>query len=74
MLLRVGHQQSRFWPILARFVEHYSLFGGPEVIAMIDEHRVVFMCWSSTLAVLGDYGLFHGLLLTDLGSLSDFHD
>ena len=30
-------------------------------------------CWSSTLAVLADSGPFHGLLLTVLGSQSDFH-
>ena len=30
--------------------------------------------WSSTLPVLADSGPFHGLLLTVLGSQSDFHD
>ena len=28
--LRVGHQHSLFWPILAHFVDYYSLFWGPE--------------------------------------------
>ena len=48
--LRVGHQHSQFWPILARFVDYYSLFWGPGVISMIDEHRGASMCRSSTLA------------------------
>ena len=25
--LRVGHQHSQFWPILARFLDYYSVFG-----------------------------------------------
>ena len=32
-----------------------------------------FTCGSSTLTVLADSGLFHGLLLTVLGSRIDFH-
>ena len=24
--LRVGHQHSQFWPILARFLDYYSIF------------------------------------------------
>ena len=71
MRLRVGHQHSQFWPILARFVDYYSLFWGLRVISTIDEPwarlRVI-------LAVLADYGQFHGLLLTILGSRSNFHD
>ena len=38
--LRVGHQHSQFWPILARFMDYYSLFWGLGVISMINEHRV----------------------------------
>jgi len=72
--LRVGHQQSQFRPIQARFVDYYSLFWGPGVISKIDEPRGAFMCRSSTLAVLADSRPFRELLLTDLGSLSDFHD
>ena len=30
MRLRVGHQQSQFWPILVRLVHYYSPFWGPE--------------------------------------------
>ena len=37
--LRVGHQHSQFWPILARFLDYYSVLG-PGVISMIDEHGV----------------------------------
>ena len=72
--LRVGHQHSQFWPILARFVDYYSLFLGAGVISMIDEPQGVLTCRSSTLAVLADSGPFHGLLLSVLGSRSDFHD
>ena len=74
MRLRVGHQHWQFWPILARFVDYYSLFWGPGVISMINEPWGAFTCWSSTLTVLADSGPFHGLLLTILGSQSDFHD
>ena len=55
------------------FVEYYSLFWGPGVIFTIDEPQGALTCRSSTLAVLADSGPFHGLLLTILGSRSDFH-
>ena len=113
MRLRLGHQQWQFWPILARFMDYYSLFLGPEVISMINKpwdvftrrssillvladsglfHRYYSLFWgprvitminkpwnastcrSSTLIVLADSGPFHGLLVTVLGSQSDFHD
>src|SRR6187399_2783937 len=72
--LRVGHQHSQYWPILARFVDYYSPFWGPGVISTINETRGAFTCRSSALAVLADSGLFRGLLLTVLGFRSDFHD
>ena len=72
--LRVGHQHWQFWPILARFMDYYSLFWGPGVISTIDEPQGALTCRSSTLAVLADSGPFRGLLLTVLGSRSDFHD
>ena len=72
--LRVGHQNSPFWLILARFVDYYSLFWGPGVISTIDEPRGALACRSSTVAVLADSGPFRGLLLTVSGSRSDFHD
>ena len=72
--LRVGHQHSQFWPILARFLDYYSRFWGPEAISIVIEAQGALTCRSSTLAVLADSGPFHGLLLIVLGSRSDFHD
>ena len=69
VLLRVGHQHSQFWPILAHFVDYYSLFCGPIVISTIDEPQGALTCRSSTLTVLADSGPFRGLLLTDLGPI-----
>ena len=67
MRLRVGHQHSQFWPILARFMDYYSLFWGPGVITTINKPWDASTCRSSTLAVLANSGPFHGLLLTVLG-------
>ena len=72
--LRVGHQHSQCSPILASFMDYYSLFRGPEAISIVIEPQGALICWSSTLAVLADYGPFHGVLLIVLGSRSDFHD
>ena len=72
--LRVGHQHSRFWTILARFMDYYSLFWGPEAISIVVEPQDAFTCRSSTLTVLADSGPLLGLLLTVLGSRSDFND
>ena len=63
MRLRVNHQLSQFWPILARFMDYYSLFWGPGVISTIDEPRGAFTCRSSALVILADSCPFHGLLL-----------
>ena len=71
--LHVRRQHSQFWPILTPFVDYYSPFWGPEAISIVVEPQGVLTCWSSTLAVLADSGPFHGLLLTVLGSQSDFH-
>ena len=71
--LRVGHQHSHIRPILVRFMHYYSAFWGPEAISTIDEPRCAFMCLSSTLTVLANSDMFRGLLLTVLGSRSDFH-
>ena len=68
-----GHQHWQFWPILARFIDYYSVFWGPGVISMINEPWGAFTCRSSTLAVLTDSDPFRGLLITILGSQSDFH-
>ena len=72
--LCVGHQHSQFWPILTRILDYYSLFWGFGEISTINELRGAFTCRSSTLTVLADSFLLHGLLLTVLGPRSDFHD
>ena len=72
--LSVGHQHSWFLSILARFMDYYSLFWSPGVMYTSNEPWAAFTSRSSTLVVLADSGPFLGLLLTDLGSLSDFHD
>ena len=72
MRLCVGHEHSQFWPILARFVDYYSLFCGPGVISTINEPWGAFTIWSSTLAGLVDSDAFHGLLLTVLGTQTGF--
>ena len=68
MRLRLGHQHSLFWLILARFVDYYSPFWGPRAITTINDSRGVFTCGSSTLAILAESGPFHGLLVTFWGS------
>ena len=72
--LRVRRQHSQFWPILTPFVDYYSPFWGPETISIVVEPQGALTCRSSTLAVLADSDPFRGLLLTVLGSRSDFHD
>ena len=71
--LCVGHQHSHIRAILIRFVHYYSAFWGPRVISTINKPPGVLTCWSPTLPVFADSGPFHGLLLTVLGSQSDFH-
>ena len=66
--LRVGHQHSHIRPILVRFMHYYSAFSGSRAISTIDEPRDAFMCSSSTLTVLANSDMFHGLLLTVLES------
>ena len=68
------YQHSQFWPILTRFVDYYSPFWGPKVISILVRPQGALMCRSSILLVLADSGPFRGLLLTVLGSRSDFHD
>ena len=50
------------------------LFWVPEAISIVVEPQGALTCRSSTLAILADFGPFRGLLLTILGSWSDFHD
>src|SRR6187399_1038679 len=66
--LCVGYQHAQYWPILASFVDYYSLFWGPGVISRIYEPRGMFTCRSTTLVVFVDSDPFRGLLLTVLGS------
>ena len=50
--LCVGHERWQFWPILARFMDYYSMFWGAGVVSMLNESCGAFTCRSSTLAVL----------------------
>ena len=65
--MRVGRQDSQFWPILARF-RTITQFWHPEVISTIDKPYGALTCRSSTITVLADSGPFGALLLTVLGS------
>ena len=47
---------------------------GPEAISTVVQPQGALTCRSSTLAVLADSDPFRGLLLTILGSWSDFYD
>ena len=58
---------------MTRFVDYYSLFWGPGVISTINEPLSEFTCRSSLILGLSDSGLFHGILLTVLGSQNAFH-
>src|SRR3954469_15520880 len=68
---------GRFWPVSWAINHSYmgysSPFWVPGVISTIDEPHGAFTCRSSTIAVLADSGLFHGLLITILGPRNDFH-
>ena len=70
--LCVGPQHSQFCPILARFLDYYSLFWGPGEVSTINEPRGAFTIRSSTLAVLADFDPFHDLLLTALWPQTGF--
>ena len=74
MRLRARRQPSQFWPILTRFVNYYSPFWDRKAISIVIEPQGALTCRSSTVTVLADSGPFCGLLLTFLGSQSDFHD
>ena len=63
MCLRVGHQHSQFWPILARFMDYYSPFWGPKAISMVVEFQGALTRRSSTIIVWADSGPFLRLLL-----------
>ena len=61
---------GRLWPVSWTITQ----FWGPGVISTTDGHRGAFMCRSSALTVLADSVPFHGVLLTDLGSVTNLHD
>ena len=63
MRLRVGHQHSQFWPILARSMDYYSPLWGPKAISVVVELQGALTCPSSTITVWADSGPFLGLLL-----------
>ena len=69
-----GHQHSHIRPILVRFVHYYSVFWGPKAISMVVKPQAALTCRSARIAVWDDSSPFLGLLLTVLGSQSDFHD
>ena len=69
-----GHQHSQFRPNLVRFVNYYSPFWDRKAISIVIEPQGALTCWSSAVTVLADSGPFCRLLLTFLGSQSDFHD
>ena len=73
MRLCVRRQLSQFCPILTRFVEYYLQIWGPEAICIVVEPQGVLTCRLSTLTVFVDSNLFRALLLTVLGSQSEFH-
>ena len=61
--LRVHRQHSQYWPILTRFMDHYSPFWGPKAISIVVEPQGALTCRSSTLALFLDSDPYHGILL-----------
>ena len=47
MCLRVRRLGSKFWPILTRFIDYYSLFSGPRAISIVVEPQGALTCQSS---------------------------
>ena len=70
--LSVRRQHSQFWSILTRFVDYYSLFWGPECFPRLTNPGCVYVSVINTRGFV-DSDPFRGLLLTVLGSQSDFH-
>ena len=65
--LRVGHQQSQFWPILTRFMDYYSAFWCTEAISIVPEPEVCLRVghqhsqfWPILARFLDYYSLFWG--------------
>ena len=60
MRLRAGHQHSQFWPILARFMDYYSLFWGPGVIVRLRVGHQHSQFWPILARFMDYYSLFCG--------------
>ena len=65
--LRVGHQHSQFWPILARFMDYCSLSWVHERFPRLTNPEVR-LCVVMNNPSIFDFGLFHDVLLTILES------
>src|SRR3954466_8352727 len=52
------------WAINHSYMGYWSPFWVPGVISTIDEPQGAFTCRSSTLAILADSVMFHGLLIS----------
>ena len=68
MRLSVGDQHSQFWPILARFVDYYSLFWGMECFPRLTNPVVRLRVghghsrfWPILARFVDYYSLFWGL-------------
>ena len=61
-------------PILTRFVDYYLPFRGPKAICIVVEPQGALTCRSSTLTYSVESCPFRALLLSVLGTQSDFHD
>ena len=72
--LRVRRQTLTILANSDPLLVYYSPFWIPEAISIVVEPQGALTCRSSTLAALADSGSFRGLLLTVLGSRSDFDD
>ena len=59
----IDEPRGAFWPILARFMDYYSLFWSPKAISVVVELQDVLTCRSSTITVWADSGSVFALLL-----------
>jgi len=70
----VGRKYSQFWPILASFVDYYSLFWVSERFPRSTNPEVRLRVGHQHSQFLAESDPFHGLLLIVLGARSNFHD
>ena len=73
MRLRVGHQHSQFWPILARFLDYYSVFWSKRDFHDLGTPWCVYVSVNDTHNFGQFLVCFFVLLLTVLASQSGFH-